>query len=431
MAVVALAWGGAAIGQVIDPTTTFNPNNTQADTFDRGGNVSVRERPRPDYQAIGIHAGGFMIYPKITTAVTYDDNIYALSSNRVGDTIFGVEPEIDVQSTWSRNALAGYVRDSQSWFSKYSREDVNQYGAGVNGKYEFGNTVFTGAVDYGRYALPRSAANSGQILSEHPIQYDYTAVYGELAHTFNRLRLSARADYQVYGYHNGETPTGTSVIETNLNHEVQTYTGKAEFALSPDTAFFVSGAYNDRTYDHLSYLPGSPPIAYSPNSDGYDIAGGFNFDLTHLMRGEVQLGYLDQQFRSPLFKPIRGLSAKGQIEWFPTQLTTVTVTGLRSVGDSGLVGSAGFLGSTGGLQIDHELLRNVILTANAAITQNKYYGISRTDNIWSAGLSGNWLLTRALGLTLAYTYANQDSTGADKGPNFGDNRVMLSAVIQY
>jgi hypothetical protein len=427
-AVLALSVNGGARAQMLDAGTTFNPNNTQANTFDRGENVSVRQRPRPDYQAEGLHLGGFMIYPKLTAAFAYDDNIFATHTGRVGDEIFTLAPEIDVQSTWSRNALAAYVRDNQSWFVTHSSENANQYGAGGSGKLEFGQSVFTAAVDYGRYALPRSAANSGAVFSKHPIQFDSTAVNGQLAHTFNRLRLSARVDYQIYDYFNGQTPTGVLVFERNLNHEVATYTGKAEYALSPNTAVFLTGAYNNRTYD---LGPSDPHVFYNSNSDGYNIAGGINFDITHLMRGEVQLGWLDQRFKSPLFRPISGLSAKGQVEWFPTQLTTVTATALRAVGDSGIIGAAGFVNTTGGLQIDHELLRNLILTGTASYTNDKYNGIGRNDNIWGVGASANWLLNRRVGLTLAYQYANQQSSGALRGPQFSDNRVTLSTVLQF
>jgi hypothetical protein len=424
-ALAAASWGPAH-AQAIDPGVTFNPNNTEADAFNRGDNVSVRERPRPDYQAEGLHLGGFMVYPKVTGGVTYDDNIYAVHTGGVGDEITTISPEIDVASTWSRNALNGYVRDSQSWFAQYASEDVNQYGVGASGKYEFGQSVFTAGIDYGRYALPRSAANTGVLLSKHPIQYDYTALNGQLTHTFNRLRLSGRVDYQIYGYLNGETPTGVTVFEKGLSHAVATYTTKAEYALSPETAVFVSAAYNDRTFQLAP-----PAVLYNSNSSGYDISGGANFDITHMVRGEIQLGYLDQRFVSPLFKPITGLSAKGQVEWFPTQLTTVTASILRGVGDSGIIGSAGYLNTTGGLQIDHELLRNLILTANATATEDKYYGISRTDDIWGVGASADWLITRHLGLTLAYLHSHQQSSGAQQGPSFNDNRVTLSAVVQY
>jgi hypothetical protein len=430
IAIVAAAPHGIAHAQALDPSTTFNSNNTQAYSFDRGQNISVRERPRPDYQAAGIHVGGFMIYPKVTASVGYDTNVFAVQHGAVGDAIFTVTPEVDIASTWSRNALDAYVRASQDVYARYATEDVTEYGAGVSGKYEFGTAEvgeaqLTGGVDYGRYALPRSAANSGVQLSKNPIQYDYTALNAQLADTFNRLRLSVRADDQIYDYYNGQTPGGALVFEQGLNHYDATFTAKAEYAVSPDTAVFVIGAYNQRTYQL-----GPPVVPFNSNSSGFNVGAGANFDITHLIRGEVQLGYMDQQYVSPAFPAIRGLSAKAQLEWFPTQLTTVTATALRGIGDSGIIHSAGFLNTTGALQVDHELLRNVILSANVAGTENQYSGISRTDTIWSAGASADWLLTRWFGTTLAYTFADQHSSGAERGPSFDDNRVTLSLVFQ-
>src|SRR5271154_7133024 len=103
-------------------------------------------------------------------------------------------------------------------------------------------------------------------------------------------------------------------------------------------AVFITGAYNDRQYVHQP-----PSVPFDNNNQGFNFGGGANFDITHLIRGEIQLGYLDQQYVSSVFETIRGLSAKAQLEWFPTQLTTVTATALRTVGDSGLIHSAGYL----------------------------------------------------------------------------------------
>jgi hypothetical protein len=420
-----LGWCGCSWAQAVDLGTDYNPNNTQAETFDRGENVSVRQRPRPDYEAKGIHVGGFLIYPKLTAGVAYDDNIFAVQSGVVGDAIFNLSPEVDIQSTWSRDALDAYVRASQDFYTHYTSENATQYGAGLSGKLEFGNSILITGVDYGRYVLPRSAPNNG-LISEHRIAYDYTAANAEFVHTFNRLRLSERVDYQIYAYQNGETSNGLLVLEQDQNHNAAIFTSKAEYAVGPDAAVFVQGAFNTQRYGL-----NPPTVPYTRNSNGFDVAAGANFDLTHLIRGEFQLGYMDQRYVSPLFKPITGLSAKGQIEWFPTQLTTVTLTALRAVEASGIINSAGYVTTVGGFQVDHELLRNVILGANATVGRDQYVGVDRNDEHWGGGVSANWLLNRLIGLTLAYTFTHQTSIGVDRGPSFNDNRITLSTVLQF
>jgi hypothetical protein len=400
-------------------------NSIDSASYDRGQNVSVRQRPRPDYQAEGVQVGAFMIYPKVSLDVAYDDNIYALQTGPVGDVIFSEVPEIDIQSTWSRNALSAYVKGQADEYVNYSGEDGTQYGAGVAGKYQFGESELTGGVDYAHDLLPRSASNNFGF-SVHRIPYDLTELNAQLATTFTRVRFSVRVDDQIYAYQNGQTATGAVVFEQNQNRSDLTVTGKAEFAVSPDTALYLTAAGNDRTYDL-----NPPAVPYTMNNSGYEVNFGANFDITHLVRGEVQLGYLSQTYTSPLFKPINGPSAKAQVEWFPTQLTTVTAIVTRSVGDSGVPGAAGFLATNGSLQVDHELLRNVILTANVYVGYNQYNGVDRNDELYGAGVSANWLLTRHIGLNLAYLYSDQSSTGTAKGPSFQDNRISLSAVLQY
>jgi hypothetical protein len=405
--------------------TGVDSNSIDSSSFDRGRNISVRQEPRPDYQAEGVLVGGFTVYPKISLDVAYDDNIFALQTGRVGDFIFSQVPEIDIQSHWSRNALNAYVRAQQDEYVNNPSEDATQYGAGVNGKFEFGQSDLTGGVDYAHDVLPRSASNNVGF-SVHRIPYDYTAFQAQLATTFTRVRLAVRVDDQTYDYQNGQTATGATVFEQDQNRNVLTVTGKAEVALSPDAAVYLTAAGNQRVYEL-----NPPTVAFTRNSSGYEVDAGANFDLTHLVRGEVQLGYLDQRYDSPLFKPIDGPSAKAQLQWFPTPLTTVTAIALRAVGDAGVPNSAGFLTTNGSIQVDHELRRNVILTASTWVGHDAYNGIDRNDDRWGAGLSADWLLTRHVGLNFAYTYADQRSSGSDAGPTFADNRISVSALLQY
>ena len=104
---------------------------------------------------------------------------------------------------------------------------------------------------------------------------------------------------------------------------------------------------------------------------------------------------------------------------------------MRTVNDSLIFGSPGFLTTDATVQVDHELLRNVILSGNLLTGEDQYQGISRTDNRFGGGLTVNWLLTRHVGLTLGYAYTDVNSSGADRGSSFKDNRVSLSTKLQF
>jgi hypothetical protein len=431
---IGFAWHSQADAQAFE-TGDFELGNFQTNVFgsgdyDRSQNVAVLDRPRPDYQAMGIHAGGFMVYPSMAVSATYDDNIYALPTNFAipaglkgprGDEIYTLSPQVNFKSTWSRDSLSGYVRLDQEIYGDHPNEDGTEYGAGLNGRVELGsNTTVTAGVDYGHYVTPRGAATSGATIKR--IQFDFTALNAEIAHEFNRVRLSARYDHQIYGYQNAEAPGGVVVTETLFNHTIDVGTGKAEYAISPDTALFIAAAFNQHRYT-------DSPI-FDQDSHGYDVGGGVNFDISHLVRGEIQIGYLDQTYHANL-GDVKGLSTRTKVQWFPSELTTATLTVLRTVNDSLIFGSPGYLTTDATVQVDHELKRNVIISGNVLTGEDQYTGISRTDSRWGGGITANWLLNRHIGLTLGYAYTDVNSTGVDRGSSYKDNRVSISTQLQF
>ena len=66
---------------------------------------TVFDRNRPDFDAKGIPAGGFRVFPSLTVRQAYDDNVFATDVDEEGDVITLISPEIDVRSEWSRHSL--------------------------------------------------------------------------------------------------------------------------------------------------------------------------------------------------------------------------------------------------------------------------------------------------------------------------------------
>ena len=222
------------------------------------------------------------------------------------------------------------------------------------------------------------------------------------------------------------TNSGAIVYEDQRNRDVTTVAGKAEYGLSPNVALVATGSYNFRDYQLRP-----PSVTINSNSQGFEVDLGTNFDISHFMRGEIEVGYLDQHYVSSAFSDITGLAARGQVEWFPTQLTTLSVTVARSIGDSGLPGTPGFLESSASGEVDHELLRNLILIGHVDYGEQQYLAIARTDDQWAqVSLRDGWSIA-VLGVTLTYQYVQQVSAGAARGTNYEDNRLSVSTGFQW
>lgn len=390
--------------------------------FKRDKNVSVRSRPRPEYEAIGVKAGGFTLYPRVTVSLEHDDNIYATQNDEQSDEIWRVKPELAVRSNWSRHALGAFASASVNRYSDFGGEDTEEYTLAVNGRADIvrGSNI-TGSVQYQALTEPRTSPQS-PAASAKPIEYEKWTSRVTGVKEFNRLRLTGRVYDYDFNFDDGVTLGGAVVEQDTRDRNEFFFGGQADYAISPDTAIYVSLLGNSKNYDLATA---------GRDSDGYVAAVGANFELTEVVRGDINVGYMKQTYDNPAFSKIDGFSAEGRVEWFPTSLTTVTATGGRSIEEAVANGAAGYISNNLGVNIDHELLRNVLLSANANYGKDNYRNIDRDDERTGAGASVAYLLNRRVGVFLTYTYLKQDSSGLDDGTSFTDNKLAASVALQF
>ncbi|MBV8420442.1 MAG: outer membrane beta-barrel protein, partial [Hyphomicrobiales bacterium] len=185
-------------------------------------------------------------------------------------------------------------------------------------------------------------------------------------------------------------------------------------------------------------------------STGYRTDIGLQILPRRILSGEIYAGYLSQIYnvsssgsigpggrappvtRSPGSSSISGFDAGGRLVYNVTRLTTATFTGLRTVIPSNpTINNTGtsYLATTAAANVDHELLRNLLLNASAGYEIDNYLGISRTDNILSVGADLKYLLNRNLFLGGSYAYQKRNSTAA--GGSYTQNILMVRLGAQF
>jgi len=396
------------------------------DLFARDRNVSVKERPHPEYEALGLHWGTFYAYPRIQFDVSHETNVFATETNEQSDTMLRLAPSVEVESDWTRHSLTAFARALRTWSNNYGNENYTTWAVGTAGRLDVRRTTTIGAgADYASEVEPRTASNTPQSLFE-PIRYDRAQAYVTASHVFNRLRVSGRGDVRSYDYKNGTLLNGQPVIQTDRNQTTYEATARADYAISPATAVYARVTYNDRAYDEPGTL-----LTPKRDSSGVNALVGVDFELSNLVRGEVGVGYLDQSFDNDIYGSVSGLSTRVRLEYFPTQLLTIGMTADRSVGDSGAVGSAGYMSSAVQFTADYEMRRNIIVEGRVGYINEDYDVIDRQNDRWSAGIRGTYLINRRLGVTASYEYEDRSSSGVDRINDFNTSRFMVSLVAQY
>ncbi|MDP2213485.1 outer membrane beta-barrel protein [Phenylobacterium sp.] len=393
--------------------------------FVRDRNISVTQRPRDGYQAVGLRMGSFMAYPKLSLGVEHNDNIYATERNETDDLVWRVAPELYVGSDWSRHALNAYVRGTILRYQDFDTENVEDISVGASAQIDLlRNSFITLGADWAKLTEPRTSPNavSGAV---EPTEYETADFNAGISHELNRLRLSASYALKTYDYDDGRNAAGGVIPQQYRDRDEHTLTARADYAVSPAAALFLEVSRNERDY-RLS----RPAVTLVRDSEGYRALVGSNFEIGATARGEIAVGYFNQEYDDPTLNDIDGLGARAQVEWFPTQLTTVTFTGARTIEESASPGSAGYVSENLGVKVDHELMRNVILTGQAAVGKDEYKGITRKDDRFNAGLGATYLLNRHAGVTLAYSHMEMDSSGVG-GQDFKVNKVGATLALQF
>ncbi|KPP82972.1 MAG: Outer membrane protein/protective antigen OMA87 [Oceanicaulis sp. HLUCCA04] len=418
LAFTAVAGSGAAVITSAEASAQW--------LWDRDRNVSVSQRPRPEYDALGLRAGAFIWKPELYLGVQLDDNIFATATNEESDTIFVVNPSITVDTTWSNHAFSAFADVTRNEYSDFGSESTTDYSLGASGRLDIarGSSINASAA-HNRGTEPRTSAGAAGFAAE-PIRFDTTSFAIGAEHTFNRLRLRGGYDFVKADYDSALLIGGGVASQDFRDQDTHRFTLRGDFAISPDTAVFARYRFNQRDFDLAP-----PAVANNRDSDGYTLDVGVEFDLGGVARGEIGAGYTKQEYDSPVFGTIDGVSVDGLLEWFPTQLTTLTFTARRGIEDSGIAASAGYIGTALSAQADHELMRNVIITGRLDYANDDYQGIDREDERWGASVQATYLLNRNVGFSASYSRLDQSSSGIAAPRDFTTNRFMVGVLLQY
>lgn len=374
--------------------------------------LPVRERPRPDYAPIGIGLAGIFFYPSIGLSGAYNDNVDATETNRIGDLFTVLTPALSVRSDRS---WGGWRAGLDGAFGLYAREPRQNYAdlsATLGGTYDAAAAgVFSLDGGYARrHEDPSSPDDAGTI---EPTVY-YRADAGvSYRHRFNRLSVRLDLAAQDYRYDDGLTATGP--VDNADRDRIETEQAlRLSYETRPGYTLFIRGALNQRTYAEDRDRNG-----VDRDSDGYRLDAGIALDLTGLLRLELSAGYLSQDYDDPSLEPVDGIAAGARLTWNVTRLTTVTATIDRDVEETTVSGASGRLDTLGRLEVDHELRRNIILSADLGYQRSKFEGTSRVDNIFDAGVSADYLLSPGVSLSASANHLRRasDAAGADFSRN--------------
>ncbi|MCH8873308.1 outer membrane beta-barrel protein [candidate division KSB1 bacterium] len=166
-----------------------------------------------------------------------------------------------------------------------------------------------------------------------------------------------------------------------------------------------------------------------PGDQGRGSVAGLEADFGGIVFGDFVVGYKSQDFDDALFNTVGGPIVGADITWNVTPLTTIVGTASRLIRETTQAGVSGRFLTTVGLSADHELLRNLLLGADASVSHDDFEGIDRTDLIYKAGVNAKYMLNRYFYVSGGYDFRMRD--GESSADDFTENIFFIRLQAQY
>ena len=397
------------------------------------------------YTPKGIHMGSFYLYPVVEAGVGYDDNVFRLPDDvsavgsdgvaavdsQASDTAVTARASITANSDWSRHAINGLASVDLGKYSEYSSEDFGNYLVGADGRLDIKRDInVTGKIGIQKQNESRSSVDSREGYPGTPVIYgaEPTQVHSQYigaAFDYRPARFGVRAtvDYQQLDYDDVTNVFGNNVDNSDRDRARSDASLRLDYEIMPQRRLYVEGAVNNVDYDRITDNSG-----IERNSSGFKGTAGINFDLNNLLLGDVYFGYIERNYDSPEQADISSNLLGMGLQWFPTRLTSVDLGLDKRIEESTEATASGYLSTMARIGVNHELKRNIILTADADYTKNEFQqnepGQKENENIQGYGLKGKYMFSRLWYTSLRYRYESRDSD--IKLQEYTNNRALFT-----
>ena len=381
---------------------------------------TVTDRVRPDYDAVGRRLGRFDFYPSLDFRMVNDDNIFADDDLKRDDWIAVVTPEVLLVSEWNRAELELGTNLEVGRYSDFDNEDYEDWRIWTEGATELGRGQVTGELRYEDLRELRTSADDQRGIE--PTTYSVGIWNAGYRGPFGDFDFRADLGQRLLEFDDTITLTGPESNRDRDRTETR-FRGRVGYSLSARFQPFVRVGITDINYDQQPNDEG-----FFRSSFGWDVVGGTAIDLSGKTFGEVFVGYIEREYDDTRFVTIDGPIFGAELTWNITGLTTAQFSASRLIKATTITGASGILDTGVGFRIDHELLRNLILSLDTTYNEQDFEGIDRTDDIFGLQLEGVYLLNRYVHLLLGYDILNRDTSPEDSGGRVFDRQRIYLGV---
>jgi hypothetical protein len=403
------------------PTLMSPSETTEMKSDEEISRMPVSERPHYGYEPIGYRVGPIFFYPQLLSGLRYSSNVFASPTNRQSDIAAVLAPKLTISSYSPRFSFKSEVGAQVYRFRRFHGEDHTDAYANFRARTEITRDLKVDATAHVSHEHEDRSESTSPSNAATPVPY--TDIRGQLAVTkdFNRLSVMVGTTARNLTYENVRSFTGDVLDQSSRNGTILTAFVKPSYEINQDYRLYLLARTNTRNYEGTGTL--------EHDSKGYDLRGGMQFALTPLILGSVEGGYLEQTFNNPSIPTVTGPVVAGKVRWLVTPLTTVSFLADRHVSETSAPGQEARLDTAFGATVDHELLRNVILSAGAKHINQDFRGTPRKDDLLTFTSGVDYLANRFARLGVHYDFIDRRSNIPTF--SFNEHVMRVNVTAQY
>ena len=375
--------------------------------YDTAAGVTVATRQHPDFDAQGVRLGSFVITPVLQESVGYDDNVTG-TRNAHGSALIETNATVNAAGGWSDTRFAAALSVDDFEYPEQSAQGFTNWTAALGGSHDFGrDTLSVGYTHLNLNQTPRDLDVPGL---NQTIAYRVDDARVNYHVDLGRFFVQPGVDVSYYNFDDG-TVGGQQYLQTYRDRVTVSpeLVGSYEFATRRRVVVILRDTQSD--FDQ------SPPGQPRQNFNDASVLGGVAYDADGIIGFRLLAGYEERSFAaSSAYRSVQAPIVEGAATWTPTGLTTLTASASRYIEDSAAEATVGYTETALKLQVDHEYLRNVILSLHGAFFLDDYgHAANGTggghENFFTGGAGASYALNRNVRLAADYTFSTRDSSG--------------------
>jgi hypothetical protein len=408
---------------VIGMSLMWQPSAAQ----ELAANETVADRHRPALDPLGIRVGGLQLFPEVGIGGVHNDNVFALEDEKTSDLIYVIEPRLELRSNWSRHELNVGADAAVRRFRDNGGEDHEDYAIWAGGRLDVSRSGFLATeMRHARRHEDRESPDDAQGFERTAFDVSSMTLSYDTRPEVSRLYVRLEGEYRGLDFEDSLGPSGPI---NNDDRDRRELSGSLRVGYAPTPSYFLFLQGETRS---IRYDDEFDDAGFQRDSDDDEISLGVAIDFSGLIFGDIFFGHRTVEFNDPRFTDIDGPSFGADVAWNITGLTTLSLSGRRSVEPTTIVDVSGVVETRFGLRVDHELLRNLILSLEWTTVDEDFDGIDRKDEIDTVDFSARYLMNRRAELVLAYSHRDRDSNPVTaEGLRFSRNLVSLSSIIHW